>query len=71
MTEAQGEPLRRGPNSHVDANGWPKARYSSRKAAKAAARRLWSMYSRSMHEYACSECGGWHLSKSPRRIPDA
>ena len=55
-----GTSLRRGPRTHISANGRAKVAYATREEALAQARRLGRDGS-SMNVYRCDTCAHWHV----------
>ena len=56
-----GTSLRRGPRSHIGANGRAKVAYATREDALAQARRMHRRDGAPMNVYQCDTCRRWHV----------
>jgi len=56
-------------NSHIDREGFPKKRFSTRKGAKANIKKLKRRFGDVMEEYKCPECNGFHVGHNRTKKP--
>lgn len=56
-----GTSLKRGPRTHIGANGRPKVAYATRNDALIQARRMSQRDGSSMGVYQCDTCAHWHV----------